>query len=429
LSLHRIKGYNYNENKNDLMLRNPFMENIIEQLKSWLIISYKDIIELKQSIARRHAPQDRAKILAKSVHDRLDMHLKGLSLQEMAYIKRDLILKTLIDNHKDIYRYDILEIISEQTYLSPSERIRLTKVWFQQNTDLNVDDVMISEFLKNIALGESLDVSNTIDFSPVNVKMLQTLNQKMSLWQRFRTLILLRLETLPIKHVLFLIIFCGLVLLAKVGINQMPHKITAEAHAPLIINRNLPQRYSPIITNRIRLIKGIEISGQRVITLSYKTLPYNKKRLYQSFHYVSLNYIALRNYLMFERQSILVNDTYLNEIIVLAKLNDIDPLLLLAIIGQEQGFIPMTSSSREAIVNNPYNVYHSWQNYNTSLRDTTQIAINLLKKRLAEKPAFTSPLTWVNIIYAEDPNWATGVTLIYDKLNEISRTSQNNLVY
>jgi|GEM_PF-1306430 len=405
------------------------MENIIEQLKSWLIISYKDIIELKQSIARRHAPQDRAKILAKSVHDRLDMHLKGLSLQEMAYIKRDLILKTLIDNHKDIYRYDILEIISEQSHLSPAERVSLTKVWFQQNTDLVVDDETIVMLLQNIPLENRSNAVLPENTSPIDGNTIQTEDHKMPLWLRLRTLIFLRLETLPTRPVLFLSIFCTLLMIVSIGINHFPRTVTDEITPPHVITRDLPQRYSPIITNQIRLIKTIKISDQKNIALAYKTIPYSKENQYQSFHYASLNYIALRNYLLLERQSILVNDTYLNEIIILAKLNDIDPLLLLAIIGQEQGFVPITSSSHEAIVNNPYNVYHSWQNYNTSLLDTTQIVINLLKKRLAEKPPFISPLKWVNMIYAEDPNWSTGVTLIYEKLNEVTRTRQDDLIY
>lgn len=402
------------------------MEPLIEHLKKWLIISYKDILELKHHIAEQYAPQDRAKILSKKVHDRLDMHLKGLSLQEMTYIKRDLIMRTLVDNHRDIYRYDILEIITEQSHLTTSERIQLTKIWFQQNTDLHVEEDMIIALLETFPTGTSLDPLNATASSPADG---QSIAQNMTLFQRLRTLFSLRLKTLPIKHVLFLSVLCLGMIFAKIGVDHVSPVNIKMAPAPLIIQRDLPLRYSPITTNRIRLIKAIEIDDHMIISLTYRTIPYDKMRLYQSFHYVPLNYIALRNYLLLERQSTLVNDTYLNEIIILAKLNDIDPLLLLAIIGQEQGFVPMTSTLHETIVNNPYNVYHSWQNYNTSLLDTTQIAINLLKKRLSEKPAYTSPLTWVNIIYAEDPNWSTGVTLIYDKLNEVARSSQNNLVY
>ncbi len=116
--------------------------------------------------------------------------------------------------------------------------------------------------------------------------------------------------------------------------------------------------------------------------------------------------------------SLLAEEPYFSTIIAVSKQYDLNPLILFAITGQEENFVSKQDSNSKKIANNPYNVYHSWQDYNTNIKDASEIAsltvINLSKDR----PANEEPFHWINRQYAEDPNWSKGVKKIYDDLEK-----------
>ncbi|CAM3982693.1 murein hydrolase activator EnvC family protein [Alicyclobacillus pomorum] len=98
---------------------------------------------------------------------------------------------------------------------------------------------------------------------------------------------------------------------------------------------------------------------------------------------------------------------------------NVNPALLIAITGQEQHFVP-PGPDADMIRNNPFNVFYSWQVYNTNLADTANIAADTLRHKLsAPPPAGEDPILWINDprnpwgIYATDPNWAYGVRAIF----------------
>ncbi|MHA7963311.1 hypothetical protein ACX93W_04125 [Paenibacillus sp. CAU 1782] len=121
---------------------------------------------------------------------------------------------------------------------------------------------------------------------------------------------------------------------------------------------------------------------------------------------------ALLSYLT-SRNSLLADEPYFNDIMVTAKEFDIHPALLFAITGQEQAFVPRDNKRAREIVNNPFNVFHSWQDYNTTTRESAQIASRTINRLSKDRPNGTEPLVWINRQYAEDPNWSTGVASIF----------------
>lgn len=131
------------------------------------------------------------------------------------------------------------------------------------------------------------------------------------------------------------------------------------------------------------------------------------------FGYRQINHPAFIHYLSQKRNGLIGQSSYYYKIVILAKNRDIDPLLLFAIIGQEQSFVPFSNPEAYKIINNPFNVYHSWQDFNTDLSESTIIAINTLQNRLAKCPKDRDPFLWLNGIYAEDPNWHKGVKSFY----------------
>lgn len=95
---------------------------------------------------------------------------------------------------------------------------------------------------------------------------------------------------------------------------------------------------------------------------------------------------------------------------------DLNPLLLFAIAGQEQAFVPKNERNAKQIANNPFNVYGSWQIYNTTILDSSRIAANLIVTLSKDKPLSIDPLVWINTKYAEDKTWHIGVRKLLNEL-------------
>jgi putative ABC transport system permease protein len=143
------------------------------------------------------------------------------------------------------------------------------------------------------------------------------------------------------------------------------------------------------------------------------------------FKYQKVDQIALKNFLI-SKDSLLGEEPYFSTIILVAKQYNLNPLILFAISGQEQGFVPKENSHSKKIANNPFNVYVSWQEYNTDIEDASRIVcrtiINLCKDRPNNEEAFK----WINRLYAEDANWSNGVSQLYIRLKDIQTEGKEN---
>jgi len=134
--------------------------------------------------------------------------------------------------------------------------------------------------------------------------------------------------------------------------------------------------------------------------------------------YAAIDAAAVRAYLR-GRDSLLAEEPYFSAIIASARKHDVHPLLLFAIAGQEQGFVPRTGARAKQIANNPFNVFHSWTEYNTDIYDSSDIAARTIAKLGRQRPKGYDPFAWFNTRYAEDPHWAEGVRQIFNKLSSL----------
>lgn len=116
------------------------------------------------------------------------------------------------------------------------------------------------------------------------------------------------------------------------------------------------------------------------------------------------------------KSSILADSPYIDAILKTAKEFDIHPAFLIAITGQEQGFVPRKHERAEEIANNPFNVFHSWQEFNTTIEQSSQIAARTITRLSKDRPSDVDPFTWINREYAEDPNWSKGVRTIFNAI-------------
>ncbi|SDG57835.1 hypothetical protein [Desulfosporosinus hippei] len=132
--------------------------------------------------------------------------------------------------------------------------------------------------------------------------------------------------------------------------------------------------------------------------------------------YSQVDEASLIQYLS-KRESLLCGEPYFSAIIQASREYDINPLLLFAITGQEQSFVPKTTKNARLIANNPFNVYGSWQVYNTNILDSSRIAANLLATLSKNRPLSVDPIVWINTKYAEDKMWHVGVAKLLAELN------------
>lgn len=119
-----------------------------------------------------------------------------------------------------------------------------------------------------------------------------------------------------------------------------------------------------------------------------------------------------------KKNSKLAEEPYFTAILQTSKKYDIHPLLMFAIVGQEQSFVPKTGAAAAKIANNPFNVYGSWEVYNTNIYDSSSLAADTIIKSSRNRPVYMNSIRWINRKYAEDPNWWNGVSKLFAQMKK-----------
>ena len=131
--------------------------------------------------------------------------------------------------------------------------------------------------------------------------------------------------------------------------------------------------------------------------------------------YKNVNVTSLKEFLT-SRNSLLAEDPYFLTILSVSQDFNLNPLLLFAITGQEQSFVPKNNKNADKIANNPFNVFGSWKKYNTNIEDATTIAARTVVNLCKDKPNNMDAFTWINQKYCEDKNWSQAVRSIFRQL-------------
>jgi len=131
--------------------------------------------------------------------------------------------------------------------------------------------------------------------------------------------------------------------------------------------------------------------------------------------YKNVNITALKEFLN-TKNSLLVEEPYFTTILSVSKDFNVNPLVMFAITGQEQSFVPKDGENAYKIANNPFNVFYSWKKYNTDIQDTTSIAARTLVNLCKNKPDNVDAFTWINRKYSEDKDWSKAIRSIFKQL-------------
>lgn len=139
--------------------------------------------------------------------------------------------------------------------------------------------------------------------------------------------------------------------------------------------------------------------------------------LHEDLKYTEVNKERLKGWLD-KKKSLLSDEPYFSGILGTAREYDIHPLLMFAIAGQEQAFVPRSGNFSGRIANNPFNVYGSWEKYNTNIYDSSRLAAGVIISSSRGRPAYMNPIRWMNKKYAEDQNWWKNVSKLFEQMKK-----------
>lgn len=352
------------------------MKSLLDHLESKVIINDLLIKKMKyevQVIFRESPKKVQAQALAKKINSQLDGALIGLNDAERHDVRKELIKNSFMVlpnpvsenvNYNHVFttltNYDTT---TEETYL------RLTK-WINLNTELDVSSDLLVNYVSTYKLNQDQTLKKRLHQPPPPKAVSTQAKERDNLIKQYWYVLAL----LTVIVVLSL----GRMIRPQATLDQAP---TTEAG-----------------------------------TWQGPQLPDPQPSALTSYNYSNLKYSLVYNYLKDKKNSTLTSGGYLSTIDVLAKTYDTDPLLLIAIIGHEQNFVPRDHPDRDKIINNPYNVFGSWLSFNTDFKQSTKICLNTIETANESRPETMDLIEHLNITYAEDDQWHKGVRQIYKTL-------------
>lgn len=360
------------------------MQKILEGLQEKQIIKIEDILILREYIGRKYPdakPRESAAILANAVHRVIDRHIQEFDEKDRFQIRMSLLKKVVHSNQFSIHAGDVFRTCLEIRNGNEEYDATLAR-WVSSRQAVPISREALQHFFR----GQGRPIRDT-------------LNHKRDLVQE-------SIEGVEKKAAE-----------CKTAISSNVIKLTKKNKAFLAASliATCLLTFNPL-KNMLVVSFGSMASAQTTVVDTGPVLP--EELLYKDVDTARLK-AALE-----KRNSILADELYFSAILQAASEYNVNPLLLFAITGQEQAFVPRTDKNAPQIANNPFNVYHSWTEYNTNIRDSARIAANTVVSLSRNRPVDVDPLVWINRKYAEDSKWWVGVSRIIRELqSEVGESS------
>lgn len=367
------------------------MEAVLKELKEIAIISPTEVIALQEDLKKQYPDYtnlQRAQLFAKAIHQRLDTILRPFDAELQKQIKFTLLRKSVQQTNFSINALDIINTYHhlEATTCNPPVLTEEPLMhWLNQNyhKSLSASDInTLTTLLSQEATSSTLPIPTHLKMPLIpskkvwQEKLYQTLENMNHYWQQMG-----HLQKIFIS--VSLIVF-----LTSCALLQASHHYTL----------TLEQLANYPVTPSISLEMGRAAN-----------------HLQDHLQYKSVQEDALKGYLK-TRHSLLAEEPYFHAILDAAKEFNVNPLLLFAITGQEQGFVPQSHANALQIANNPFNLYGSWEVYNTTIQEAARIAARTVINLGKNCPSDADQIAWINRSYAADPNWHLGVSYFLDEL-------------
>lgn len=353
------------------------MNSFAENLKYIKVLDKNEILVLRNYIYNKYINNtkvENAKLLSNTVNHIIYSKLEGLPDKFKQSIKANTLKNTFMNNKNSITILDILNsCLKDEALLNGFTNQLVNWINLYTKVKINLDEFYSYLDTKNIKINKGTVVNkenydlddNTFSFKNI------------ILWSKHNK----RASAVAIS----LILITSLCAFSKLSPENFT-KIGYESKDILGINK-------------------VQASTQ-----------FSNLHLPNYMRYKDVNERKLKIFLN-ERNSLLASEPYFSTILDTSREFNLNPIILFAITGQEQNFVPRTDSSAYKIANNPFNVYHSWQEYNTNIKDSSAIAARTVINLAKGMPKNSDPFLWIGKQYAEDKNWGNGVEAIFNELS------------
>lgn len=350
------------------------MKKIIKQLQHQDIISSQEVSALRQQLIETYphlTAMERAKFFASALQKQLDTSLASFDDTLRKEIKFNLLKNTLYKKNFYINAYDVLlgYLHTQETFAHPPKD--LVK-WMNSHQTSVLTEKQVNSLL------HSLSKESTYRKKNWGVPL------KRHLWYRCSKLLLL------------LLIISAISFLSAICINLYEYRSPSQ----------YPLAFTPIEEPYVSCPISAEIN-------------LNEHPLQKDLQYTTINTPLLKDWLE-QKDSLLAEEPYFSAILEAGKEFNVNPLLLFAITGQEQSFVPKDHAFAKQMANNPFNLYGSWETFDTPIKQSSRIAAETILHLGEGCPSEEDQIEWINRSYAEDPNWHIGVSYFFNVLKEIA---------
>jgi putative ABC transport system permease protein len=383
------------------------MQTLWMRLAEKSILTDANIRSMKEYIAQKfpmYSSSRKASILANSVHRHMDAYLPPIDEVWKERLRIQLLQTAYSQNNFRIVSLDIFKVCLELS-LGNQEILNPLEQWIRlQGEDLSPEQM--APFIGMIKESFEVQVQNQTIY--------RTEHDQIALYFPIHTHWYVKLWNKNNKRNVGLILLTLLLSFNLSTKHVFPHETIFFNIQPLLLSSlteevvtrtSLLRTHPDLLT--MTLMQKVPIAPENELTTRYMYIPIEKE--------------PIRQWLK-ERNSLLAKEPYLSTIIATAEQYNIHPFLLLAIAGQEQSLVPRSNKKASQIANNPFNVHHSWKDYNTDIADSARIAAETILKLIKGRPKDTHPLEWINRKYAEDPKWHIGVEAYFKQMLHLLET-------
>ena len=397
------------------------MKKVIDELKASSVLTKEEIERIKAYIVKKYpnnSSKENALILSKTIYGIIDNNLGSINGEEKKKIRKNVIRGTILKDKENILKWDIFNAYIVELEENPKLEISLID-WLNKNQKYTISQDTFEEYVASINNTMDAYKLNPLDNKLPSKARIVKKNILFSYKRNVRTIILRYKKEFTVKLNNFY---------EKINIKLeiVSNELSSRKMALSLLTLLMVSLYS--LTN---IITGSNILENKLINQTEKTkiqsidisdlyvkdaMSYHP-HLPDYFNYKSINKDKLLDFLH-ARNSMLAEEPYFSAIIRASKEFNLNPYLLFAITGQEQSFVPKDHENAEKIANNPFNVFHSWQDYNTDIYDSSRIVARTVINLSKDKPSNIDIFDWINNKYAGDKNWGKGVREIFESFGE-----------
>jgi len=312
------------------------MESFMDELKNKKVISKSDVLILKQYINKKYSSYTQVQklnVLTTSIHQVLDKNIDGIEKDYTTKLKQEILKNTLLKDGSTVFLIDIFNTcISEKN--AKNNFYESIVNWVNSKVKNKISLSELEQFDIQLEITKEKEITIEPEKAPPAVIKTENLKSEIEPKQLINAKVKTILTSKAVRICACTVfIFCVLL------------KNTSNIKSILNPSKS----------------KSTKISAKKTVKKSENFIASIKivnSNVPSYFNYKDINKNSLKRYLH-EKNSLLGEEPYFSTLITVAKNFNLNPLVLFAITGQEQSFVPASDKDAKKIVNNPFNVFHS----------------------------------------------------------------------